>query len=374
MATSSNLPTRATRNAPGLTLDRMRLSLLLVFLFALALFLLAVTMLTTGEMALDRETVLRVLFINQDEVGDAEAIPFFLRPFVQEAGAADRIAYMVVHHLRLPRALLGGLVGASMALAGVMLQDTLRNPLAEPGIMGVSAGAVIGVACVTILHIPVPAGALPWVALIGGLLAGSLLLLAASFRLDGARLVLVGASLTAFINAFLVVLISIGEPYDIQLFYRFLVGSLANRGWDSVHQILPWLAILIPLALLSARTLNLLQLGDDVAEGLGLPVQKARLVILAISTGLVAAVVSVAGPISFISLIAPHAARRILRSNDARLVLPIAGWIGAVLLSAADLFAHTVVAPVELPVGIFTTVFGAPLLLLLLRREIGKGS
>ncbi|MFP4321626.1 MAG: FecCD family ABC transporter permease [Anaerolineales bacterium] len=370
MATFSSHPPAAPNT--GLGLPRAGWGVLWAVLLSIALVFIALTMLTTGELALEREAVLRVLFISQDDIGDADAVPFFIKPFATGASATDRIAHVVVHDLRLPRALLGGLVGAAMALAGVMLQDTLRNPLAEPGIMGISAGAVLGVAIVTILHIPVPAGALPWIALIGGFASGTFLMIAAAFRLDSTRLVLVGASITAFVNAGLVVLISIGEPYDIQLFYRFLVGSLANRSWDAVHQILPWLVVLMPLALLSARVLNLLQLGDDVAEGLGLPVLKARLAILAISVGLVAAVVSIAGPISFISLIAPHTARRLLRTHDARLVLPIAALLGAVLLSAADLFAHTVAAPVELPVGIFTTVFGAPVLLVLLRRELRK--
>ena len=345
-----------------------------ILLLVMALAGVLAASLTSGDVDLSTQQVLRVLFIPRDAVGDAERLPILIRPFVDESAleSGDRLAHIVVHNLRLPRALLGMLAGASLALAGVMLQDTLRNPLAEPGILGVSSGAVVLVAIVTVFKIPIAYSVMPLLALLGGLAAGSLLLVAASLKTDPVRLVLIGAAMTAFLNAVVIIAISIGEPFDIQLLYRFMVGSLANRTWESVHQVLPWVVVGIPLALMTARALNLLQLGDEVAEALGLAVVRARMVIFVISIGLVAAVVSVAGPISFISLLAPHGARRLLRTTDARLVLPVAALSGALLLTAADLFAHTVLAPVELPVGIFTTLFGGPVLLILIRRELGK--
>ncbi len=330
--------------------------------------------LTSGDLGLTVSEVARVLFIPRDAVGDPERLPFFVGPFVDDSAvqSGDRLAHIVVHDLRLPRALLGVIAGASLALAGVMLQDTLGNPLAEPGILGVSSGAVVLVAIVTIFGVPVAYSLMPLLALLGGLTAGGVLLVAASLKTDPVRLVLIGAAMTAFLNAVVIIAISLGEPFDIQLLYRFMVGSLANRNWESVYQVLPWAVIGIPLALMTARALNLLQLGDEVAEGLGLPVVRARLLIFVISVVLVASVVSVAGPISFVALLAPHAARRILATPDARLVLPVAALLGAVLLTAADLFARTVLAPVELPVGIFTTLFGGPVLLILIRRELGR--
>lgn len=284
----------------------------------------------------------------------------------------EKLPYLVVRELRLPRLLLGLTIGAAMGLVGVMLQDSMRNVLAEPGLLGTSSGAVLVVAAVTILDVAVPPGWLPLLALGGGVLAGGVLLLATTLKMPPVRLVLVGAALNALLNSLLIVLISLGEPFDIQLLYRYLVGSLANRTWESVHIALPWLAVGIPLALLTARPLNLLKLGDEMAEGLGLPVVRTRVIIFTISIGLVAASVSVAGPISFVALLAPHAARRLLGTSNAWQVLPVAGLLGALMLAAADLLARHVVAPVELPVGLFTILLGSPLLMLLLRREITR--
>jgi iron complex transport system permease protein len=329
--------------------------LILVLLLGTALFALVVAAVRTGQYELTTEQVLRVLFLDEDEVT-----------------RADRIPYVIVHELRLPRALLGAIVGGAMALAGVMLQDSMRNVLAEPGLLGVSSGAVLVVATVTVFTIEVPAGYLPWYALVGGMAAGSILLVAATLKMDAVRLILIGAAITAFLNALLIIIISLGKPFDVQVLYRFLVGSLANRTWEDVDMVLPWVVVCAPLALLTARPLNLLQLGDEIAEGLGLPVVRARVFIFGVSIALVSAVISVAGPISFISLLAPHTARRMLQTTDARRVLPVAGLIGAVLLTGADLFARWVYAPIELPVGLFTVIFGAPVLLLLIRRELAR--
>ena len=351
--------------------SRHRTTTMTIGLLVLALAGVVMASLTSGDLGLTVSEVARVLFIPRDAVGDPERLPFFVGPFVDDSAvqSGERLAHIVVHDLRLPRALLGVIAGASLALAGAMLQDTLGNPLAEPGILGLSSGAVVLVAIVTIFGVPVAYSLMP---LLGGLAAGGVLLVVASLKTDPVRLVLIGAAMTAFLNAVVIIAISIGEPFDIQLLYRFMVGSLANRNWESVYQVLPWAVIGIPLALMTARALNLLQLGDEVAEGLGLPVVRARLLIFVISVVLVASVVSVAGPISFVALLAPHAARRILATPDARLVLPVAALLGAVLLTAADLFARTVLAPVELPVGIFTTLFGGPVLLILIRRELGR--
>jgi iron complex transport system permease protein len=284
----------------------------------------------------------------------------------------EKLPRLVVRELRVPRVLLGMLIGAALGLVGVILQDTMLNALAEPGLLGTSSGAVLVVAVVTVFDLVVPVGGLPVLAFAGGLVAGGVLLLAASLKMPPVRLILVGAALNALLNSLLIILISLGEPFDIQLLYRFMVGSLANRTWDAVHMVLPWLAVGIPAALLIGRPLNLLRLGEDVAESLGLPVLRARVFFFALSTAMVAAAVAVAGPISFVALLAPHAARRSLRSDDARMVLPVAALIGALLLTVADLVARQVFHPVELPVGLFTIVLGAPVLLILLRREIAR--
>jgi iron complex transport system permease protein len=287
-------------------------------------------------------------------------------------GDGSALARVVVLQLRLPRLALAMLAGAMLALSGTMLQDALRNALAGPELLGVSAGATVVVAAITILHLAVIFSAIPWLALAGALIGGGIVILAARRTQDAVRLVLTGAALTALLNASVIVFMSLGSQNDISVLFLFLVGSLANRTWQHVYLVLPWAAIGIPLALLCARPLNVLGLGDDVARGLGLPVMSVRLLILVLSAALVAAVVAVCGPISFIALLAPHLARRILKTTDARAILPCAALIGAVLLSGADFFARMAFAPQELPVGIWTTLVGGPFLLLLLRRQLGE--
>jgi iron complex transport system permease protein len=286
-------------------------------------------------------------------------------------GGGSALARVVVLQLRLPRLALAMLAGAMLSLSGTMLQDALRNALAGPELLGVSAGATVVVAAITILHLAVIFSAIPWLALAGALTGGSIVLLAARRTQDAVRLVLTGAALSALLNASVIVFMSLGSQNDISVLFLFLVGSLANRTWQHVYLVLPWAAIGIPLALLCARPLNVISLGDDVARGLGLPVTSARLLILVLGAALVAAVVAVCGPISFIALLAPHLARRISKTTDARAILPCAALIGAILLSGADLFARMAFAPQELPVGVWTTLVGGPFLLLLLRRRLG---
>jgi iron complex transport system permease protein len=281
---------------------------------------------------------------------------------------------LIVTQLRLPRLVLALLAGVMLGLSGTLLQDTMRNPLGGPELLGVSSGATFVVATITLLHLPVELRLIPWLALAGGLAAGTVVVLSVGRISDPVRLVLTGAALTALLNAGIFVLISYGNTNDIALLYLFLVGSLANRTWNYVKIVLPWAIIGIPAALLCARWLNLLQLGDDVARGLGLPVGRVRLLTLSLGAALVAAVVAVAGPISFIALLAPHLARRLLRTSDARVVLPLAAVLGALLLSAADLLARHAFAPLDLPVGVFTTIIGGPILLVLLRRRLTTGA
>jgi iron complex transport system permease protein len=286
-------------------------------------------------------------------------------------GGGSDLARVVVLELRLPRLVLAILAGSMLALSGTLLQDTLRNPLAGPELIGVSASATIVVAAITILHLSVPLASVPWLALAGGLLGGGLVLIAASRMRDPVRMILIGAALTALMNAGVILLMSYGTQNDVSILFLFLVGSLANRTWIHVQILAPWAVICIPLALLLARPLNVLQLGDDTARGLGLPLRQVRAVVLILAAALVAGVVALCGPLAFIALLAPHLARQLLRTRDARVALPAAALLGALLLTGADMLARITFDPLELPVGVLTTVLGGPALLLLLRRRIG---
>lgn len=285
-------------------------------------------------------------------------------------GRGAELPALVVTQLRLPRLVLGTLAGSMLALSGGLLQGALQNALAGPELLGVTAGATVVVAAITILHLSVAFNAIPVLALVGGMLGGSIVTLSIRQAQDPVRFVLTGAALSALLTSFVIILMSLGSQNDISLLFLFLVGSLANRTWDHVHLILPWAACGIPLALLCARPLNVVQLGENVARGLGLHVFRLRLVILLLSTALVSSIVAVCGPISFIALLSPHLVRRLLRTADARVVLPCTALVGAVLLCAADLLARQAFDPQELPVGLWTTLIGGPLLLTVLRRHL----
>ena len=156
----------------------------------------------------------------------------------------------------------------------------------------------------------------------------------------------------------------------VSIIYRFLVGSLSNVQWDEIRLAAPWCLALPPVLLLAGRPLNLLQLGDEAAEGLGLGVRRTRAMLFAASVILVAPVVAIAGPIGFIALVSPHLVRRLLRTSDARVVMPVAAVTGAVLVLAADTAARLALHPHEVAVGLWTALLGAPALLVLMQRGI----
>lgn len=287
---------------------------------------------------------------------------------------ADTAVNAVVLGVRLPRLVLSLLAGAALGVAGVLLQESMRNGLAGPELLGVSAGAAAAVATMVVFQLPVSFALQPWVALLGACLGGGTVLLAQRGSRDPLRLLLIGAAVTALLNAYVVAIISLGRRGDLDLILLFLRGTVAGRGWAYVELFLPWALIGVPLALLCARWLNVLALGDELAEGLGLRVVWTRLGMLVLAAALVAAVVTVCGPISFIALLAPHLARQLLATRDARRVLPGAALVGAALLVVADQAGRLAFAPVELPVGLWTTLIAVPLLLALLRREQRRSS
>lgn len=292
------------------------------------------------------------------------------------SGDGERLARIAVVQLRLPRLVLAMLGGAALASAGVLTQEVLRNPLAGPELLGISSGAATVVAAATILRWPVPLAAYPWMALAGGVAAGAVVLgvMAGARSRSPALLVVVGAAVAALLGAAVASIVALGSPNDLHLILSFLQGSVAGTTWADVVIVLPWIAPGLVLTLPSVRPLNLLRLGDDVAQSAGLAVVPVRLAILVLAAGLVAPVVAVAGAISFVALLVPHLARRLLRQVDVRRVLPLAAMMGASLLVAADLAARLLLAPRELPVGLFTTLVGGPILLAMLRRHLAGES
>jgi iron complex transport system permease protein len=346
-ATSTFTPTIAVTDRRPARLSRVGLVALALLAALLGVGILA---LMIGVTRIPAEEVLQIIFTN----------------------AGERVPRIVIWEVRLPRFVLGAMAGAALAVAGAMLQDALKNELAEPGLLGVSTGASLVVAIVVIFNIAVPFGSLPILALLGGLAVGGIILLATKLTRDPVRMILIGAALAALFGAFITAVVVLGEPEEIRALYGYLVGSLIGRDWADVRVALPWIVIALPAALLFARPLNLLQLGDDMAEGLGLPVFRTRTLIFLVAIALQAAVVAVCGPIGFIALVAPHMVRALLQTTDARQVLPISALVGAVLLTSADLLAREIFSPAELPVGLLTIGLGSPIALLLLRRLITR--
>lgn len=280
---------------------------------------------------------------------------------------AGDAAHLVVVHLRLPRIVLALLAGAALALAGALLQDALRNPLAAPELVGVSGGCALVVAVVAVLGVPVGRAVLPAVATAGGLAVGLGVVLAGRRQLDPAALVLTGLACSTFLTGCVIGVLTLGAPSDVGLFYQYLLGSLANRSWDDVRTVAPWLAVCVPAGIALSRRLNVLRLGDDVAAALGVGVAATRRLALLVACGLTAAVVAVSGPIGFVALIAPHLVRRAVRTTNAWLVTTGSALAGGVLLLLADQLGRALAQPREIAAGVWTVLFGAPFLLVLLR-------
>lgn len=278
----------------------------------------------------------------------------------------------IIRTLRLPRGLVAVLVGAAFGLSGAIFQRIARNPLASPDIIGINAGAAAcAVFVIVILH--GSSAQVTWGALGGAVLtAVAIYLLSYKRGVTGYRLVLVGIGATAMLTSVTSYLMTRAQIYDAQRAMVWLTGSLNGRGWDHVRPLTITMAVLVPVAVLLARHVRALDLGDDAARGLGTRVEGVRSGLLLTGVALAAIAVSAAGPISFVALVSPQIARRLVGGSSAAL-LPSAA-IGALLLVASDLVARRVFAPTELPVGIVTAVLGAPYLLFLLARANRIGS
>ncbi|MGW8365093.1 FecCD family ABC transporter permease [Streptomyces wedmorensis] len=288
------------------------------------------------------------------------------------AGGGDPTTALVVHSLRLPRALVGLLCGAAFGVAGSVFQTLTRNPLASPDIIGVSAGA--GTAATAGLLMGFGSGlGLQTLALIGGLGASALIYaLAWKSGTTGYRIVLVGVGIAALCTSATSYLLLKAGVYQAQQALMWLTGSLNARDWEHVAPLAIALAVLLPCVVLLAPWLGGLQFGDDMAKALGLPVQTARIALLAVATGLVSFATAAAGPIAFLALIAPQIALRLVGPPGPAL-LPSA-LVGSFVVLAGDVAGRQILPGTELPVGVVTGVLGAPCLLWLLSRSNRTGS
>ncbi|MGH3611722.1 MAG: FecCD family ABC transporter permease [Pseudonocardia sp.] len=281
----------------------------------------------------------------------------------------DEVPALVLRELRIPRVALGLVAGAALGVAGLVLQEALRNPLAAPDLVGVSSGAVLAVAIVVVGQIPVGFGTLPAIALGGGLGGGLLTLAAARRARSPAAVLLIGAAVSAALQAAFFVVFALGGQLQAQLLFRFLLGSLSGVLVDDVLAVAPWLLLSIPAAVLAGPVLAVLRLGDEAAGALGVRVERARAAALAIAVVLVGPIIAVCGPVAWVGLLAPHLARRIRPSDDALGWLPLTALCGALVVVLADLVARLALAPIETPVGAWTAIAGVVGGLALARRH-----
>ncbi|MEM9467935.1 MAG: iron ABC transporter permease [Actinomycetota bacterium] len=272
-------------------------------------------------------------------------------------GDQSDTASFVVQELRAPRLVAGIVIGAALGAAGVLMQDSLRNPLADPSLLGVAQGASFAIAIVTFYPEIAPPLPGPILALISGTTTGLLVVVIAGKLRDPIRLLLAGAVASAFFGT-LTSLVILFAPEDrlgnVAGYQRFVIGSLSTMQWETVWRIVPWSLPAIPLVFIAGRVLNVLKLGDDVATTMGLDPGRARILLMLMAMALVAPGYAFAGPIAFIALLAPHIARGALRSSDARPVLVGAAAVGATQLIAADALGRLLLFPTEIPAGIWT--------------------
>jgi iron complex transport system permease protein len=290
-------------------------------------------------------------------------------------GRGDPVHRTILLELRLPRSLLGLFVGGGLALAGAVFQALLRNPLAEPYILGISGGAGAGAVLVLALGLAsAGSGVLPVAAFAGALVAILLVFRVAASAdrsMDVRVLLLAGVVVGAFFSAVIALVLSLSEARAVRSAILWMMGSLSGAHWGSVGVVaaytLPGALVLLALA----RSLNLMAIGEETASYLGTEVERVKKVAYGVASLITAAGVSMAGIIGFVGLIVPHGIR-LLVGSDLRLLLPLSFLAGASFLTLADLAARLLLAPTEIPIGVITAFLGVPLFLVLLRRSMGE--
>lgn len=284
---------------------------------------------------------------------------------------AKNFDHVIVRNLRLPRAVIAVVVGASLALAGALMQGVTRNPLADPALLGLTAGASFTVVMASSLLGITAMALIPWIAMVGALGAALVVYVIARYVPGGATplsLTLSGAAVSAFLGA----LISIAHLLDQDTFDSlrvWLTGGLAGRDINLLWYVGPWLAVALAAGIALAPRVTLLAMGDEVAQGLGVRTGMLKLQLLAVVVVLTACSVALAGPLGFIGLVIPHVVRLYVGS-DYRWVVPYAALAGAIYLLSVDIVARIAIPPREISTGIITAMIGAPLFVHLVRRRM----
>lgn len=286
-------------------------------------------------------------------------------------GAGDPATVAIVRRLRVPRSLLAALVGGALAASGACFQALLRNPLAEPYVLGVSGGAAVGAVGVIVLGASAASGTVAMAAFIGAALSILLVMRLAAFAgrtLDTRVLLLAGVVAGAFFNACILLVLTFSDAESFRAALFWMMGSFSGATWREITLLAlvggPALLLMIGLA----RPLNLLSIGEETAAYLGVRTERVKLAAYGTASLLTAVSVAVSGVIGFVGLVIPHVVR-MLWGPDHRFLLPASFLLGATFLVLADVIARTVAAPVELPIGVVTAFVGVPFFLWILRRR-----
>lgn len=285
-------------------------------------------------------------------------------------GVQNTESYRILYHIRIPRVLTTMFAGINLAIAGCILQGVLKNPLADPGIIGVSAGAGLA-AMVVMIVLPEYTNMVPIVAFVGAMVA-TLILFALAWEegIQPLKLILAGVAVSAFFAGGMTCLMVFFSD-KIQGTVNWMAGGFSGASWKHVTMILPYTIIGLVGVSISSKLLNALQLGDDVAKSLGTRVEATRFFLVTLAALLAASAVSVAGMLTFVGLIVPHMMRLVVGS-DFNYLLPSSAIFGGILLIVADTVARTAFSPIEVPVGVFMSFIGAPFFLYLLKRGMQK--
>jgi iron complex transport system permease protein len=289
-------------------------------------------------------------------------------------GGGSEKENLILFAFRLPRIIIAMLVGAGLALSGCIIQGISRNALADPGLLGINAGAGLMV-ILFVLFFPEKTAlsifTLPFLALIGAGLTAVLIYILAYKNLEGLsplRLILTGVGMQVGISAAMIVLTILLDESQYNFVAVWQAGRIWGASWKYVIALLPWLIILVPYVFSKARVLDVLGVGEETAWGLGVAVERERRILLTAAIALAASCVAVSGNISFVGLIAPHLARRLVGPGHL-ILLPCCALAGALLVSVADMLARTLVQPSEIPTGIVVATLGAPYFLYLLAKS-----
>jgi iron complex transport system permease protein len=339
---------RVLRTPGGLSLRLDVRGVIVVAALLLAAFAASVVLIGTGDFPISAGDVVRTL-----------------------AGNGNAGQEFIVDELRLPRVLVGLLVGASLGLGGALFQAVTRNPLGSPDVLGLGQGATAG-ALVMIVLFSGSAAQVTMGALVGGLATGlAIYLLAWKRGVHGYRLVLVGIGISAIVTAVNGYLLTVSDIVDAARAVVWMTGSLNGRDWDQVWPLLGLCAVLVPLVLANARGLRMMEMGDDVSNALGVRVERVRALLMVAAVLLTATATAAAGPVGFVALTAPQLARRLTRSPGPNLLSSLC--TGAALLVTADWASQRLFGADQLPVGVVTGVLGGVYLLWLLVTERKAG-